>query len=76
MYLKVMIQNWASVCYSCLDALLSAKMIPLAAQLMEAAEAAGQLPDTSHCMVLREDICLVSKSVHFVGTLDINYSAI
>ena len=47
---------------SCLDALLSAKMIPLAAQLMEAAEGGGRLPDTSHCMVLREDICLASPA--------------
>ena len=50
---------------SCLDALLAAKMIPLAAQLMEAAEAVGRLPDTSHCMVLREDICLARTSVEF-----------
>ena len=49
-------------------------MIPLAAQLMEAAEAAGQLPDTSRCMVLREDICLVRKSVHFVIATVLYYS--
>ncbi len=45
---------------SCLDALLSARMAPLAARFLQACSESpqGPLPDTSHSLVLQEETAL------------------
>ena len=43
---------------STLDALLSAKLIPLSAMFLQACHEAKVLPETSHVMVLTEEISL------------------
>ena len=43
---------------SVLDLLIGAKLIPMAAMFLQVLQELNEMPDTSHALVLMEDICL------------------
>ena len=58
---------------SVLDLLMNSKMIPMAAMFLQVLQDQKELPDTSHAMVLIEEIRYMSSLVSCVSTLNMQF---